>query len=261
MRAGSRRPAAPAAFALFACLSCGPVLAEDLVTALSSNRVSIESNFTGAEIVLFGTIERDAQTVARRQGYDIVVVAKGPDQETIIRQKERIAGIWVNTSARRFLNAPSYLAVLSNRPLENIAPESALDRFQLGLDRLILLQPGHYAPETENSAFKRALLRLMRRKDLYLEKANGVTMLSSSLFLARIPLPANVPVGTYHAEVYLFADGAMLERTDVEIFIRKSGSEAFLSRAAARYPFLYGVGAVIMALISGWAANLIFRKD
>ena len=42
--------------------------AESLVTAVSSDTVSIESNFTGTEIVVFGTIERDARTVSRRRG-------------------------------------------------------------------------------------------------------------------------------------------------------------------------------------------------
>lgn len=261
MRRALARHSAMGLLAALLALSGRPAPAEELVTALSSNTVSIESNFTGAEIVLFGTIERDARTVARRQGYDIVVIARGPEQEVITRRKERVAGIWLNTDARRFLNAPSYLAVLSNRPVVDIAPESALEEFQIGLDKLILLQPGHYAPESETSDFKRALLRLMRRKELYLEKATGVTLLSSSLFLARIPLPAHVPVGTYRAEVLLFADGTMLERSFVDIFIRKGGSEAFISQAAVQYPFLYGLGAVVLALLSGWLANLAFRKD
>jgi uncharacterized protein (TIGR02186 family) len=235
--------------------------AEELVTALSSNRVSIESNFTGAEIVLFGTIERDAQTVGRRLGYDIVVIARGPEQEIITRKKDRIAGIWMNSDSRRFLNAPSYLAVLSNQPLEKIAPLAALEEFQIGLDKLVLLQPGHYTPEDAQSEFKRALLRLMRQKELYLENAAGVTMLSRSLFLARIPLPAHVPVGTFRAEVLLFADGALLERSDVEIFIRKGGFESFISQSAVQYPLIYGLAAVLLAFFSGWAANLIFRKD
>src|SRR5262249_3952867 len=55
-----------------------PVAAERLVTSLSNHQVSIASNFTGTEVVLFGSVERDAANVPRRSGYDIVVTVLGP---------------------------------------------------------------------------------------------------------------------------------------------------------------------------------------
>ena len=49
-----------------------PSGAERLVTSLSSHQVLVTSSFTGVELVLFGSVERDAATVPRRGGYDIV---------------------------------------------------------------------------------------------------------------------------------------------------------------------------------------------
>ena len=81
----------------------------------------IASNFTGADVVLFGSVERDAQTVARRGGYDIVVTVTGPRETVITFRKERVAGIWVNADSRTFIKAPSYLTVLTNRTINDIA--------------------------------------------------------------------------------------------------------------------------------------------
>jgi hypothetical protein len=75
----ARAQAAATALALAAfLLPATQASAERLVTTLSTSRVLIASNFTGADVVLFGSVERDAQTVARRGGYDIVVTVTGP---------------------------------------------------------------------------------------------------------------------------------------------------------------------------------------
>lgn len=262
-RAGQRALIALFLSAVIAAALAGKATAEDLVTAISSRTISIESNFTGAEIVLFGTIERDAHTVSRRQGYDIVIAARGPSQEATIRQKQRLAGIWVNLDSRRYVSVPSYVAYLSNRLLSEIADPLVLTRFQLGLRHLILLQEGSLSavPDERAKDFRNATLRLMRNRARYLEEPYSVRFLTPRVFTARIPLPASIPTGTYSIEVYLFGDGAMLERTGSTVFIRKSGMEQLISRTAEEMPLLYGLAAVALAIFAGWFAGIVFRRD
>jgi uncharacterized protein (TIGR02186 family) len=240
-----------------------PVAGEELITAVSSDTVSIKSTFTGAEIVLFGTIERDVQTVARPRGYDIVIVTRGPKQRIVVRRKSRLAGIWVNRESRDYVNAPSYLAILSNRPLAEIADPLVLSRFQLSLDQLTLLEPGTdaAAPAPQATVFQEALLRLMRRRAHYVEDPSGVTFLSPALFKANIPLPASVPVGEYRAEVYLLGDGALLAQAAKVISIRKAGVEQLVTVLASEMPLFYGLLAVALAIFSGWLAGIVFRRD
>lgn len=266
LRPRGRRAELPAATVLIALIAAAlvrPAAAEQLITAVSSDTVSIKSTFTGAEIVLFGTIERDAQTVARPRGYDIVIVTRGPKQQIVVRRKSRLAGIWVNRESRLYVNAPSYLAILSSRPLTEIADPLVLSRFQLSLERLILMEPSTdaAAPAPQARIFHEALLRLMRQRAHYIEDPAGVTFLSPALFRANIPLPASVPVGEYRAEVYLFGDGALLAHAAKEISIRKTGVEQLVSLLAAELPLLYGLAAVALAIFSGWLAGIIFRRD
>ena len=127
--ARSRRPTTrPAKASARRCIAlalllalAAPAQAERLITTLSTSRVLISSNFTGADVVLFGSVERDAQTVARRGGYDIVVTVTGPRETVVTYRKQRVFGIWVNADSRTFVKAPSYLAVLSNRTINEIA--------------------------------------------------------------------------------------------------------------------------------------------
>ena len=51
---------------------------ERLVVSLSNHRVEVTSNFSGEQLVLFGTIETAKNAPERATGYDLVVTATGP---------------------------------------------------------------------------------------------------------------------------------------------------------------------------------------
>ena len=58
----------------------------------------------------------------RRGSYDIVATVSGPRETLVVRRKDRMFGIWANADSRTFVEVPSYLAMLSTRPAEEIAP-------------------------------------------------------------------------------------------------------------------------------------------
>src|SRR3954452_9560094 len=240
-----------------------PSQAERLITTLSTSRVLISSNFTGAEVVLFGSVERDAQTIARRGGYDIVVTVTGPRETVVTYRKERVVGVWVNADSRTFVKAPSYLTVLSNRTINDIADINTLRRTQTGLARTLLPQEisGDIADSIRDDPFRQAFLRLKIERGLYRETQNGVTFLTPALFRAAIPIPDNAPTGSYDVDVKLFADGALLGRQQTALEVVKVGFEQFVAQAAREYGLLYGFATALMALLTGWLASVVFRKD
>jgi len=237
--------------------------AERLIASLSNHRVVVTSNFTGDELVLFGTIEREAGEVPRTGGYDIVVSVVGPRQNLVTFRKNRVLGIWVNADSRVFEDAPAYLAVLSNRPLEEIANAETLRRLQIGLANVMLLQraAATIADSDRNDPFRVAFIDLRSRLGLYREQTNGVTFLTSDFFRASLPLPAEAPVGDYQVDVRLFSAGAAIARTDSAFEVYKSGLEQTLSAAAHDHGFLYGLATALMALATGWFASVVFRRD
>ena len=256
-------PRTTALAALAALALTAPATAERLVTTLSTSRVLIASNFTGADVVLFGSVERDAQTVARRGGYDIVVTVTGPRETVVTFRKERVAGIWVNADSRTFIKAPSYLSVLTNRTIGDIADVNTLRRTQTGLQRTLLPQEiaGDIADSIRDDPFRLAFLRLQKDKQLYREVENGVTFLTPALYRAAIPIPDNAPTGSYDVDVKLFADGAMLARTQTALEVVKVGFEQIVANAARDHGIFYGLVTAMMALLTGWFASVVFRKD
>ena len=240
-----------------------PATAERLVSSLSNHRVMVTSNFVGDEVVLFGGIEQDANSKPRRGGYDIVITVTGPRQTLVTFRKSRVLGIWVNTDSRIFENAPAYLAVLANRPLDAISNPETLQRLQIGLDYFPLPQRtgGSVVDTLGDDQFRAAFLKLKTDAGLYREVSNGVTFLTPALFRAPIPLPATVPVGNYEVDVRLFVDGAAIARTQSALEVYKAGFEQVISSAARNHGLLYGIATAMMALATGWFASVVFRRD
>lgn len=240
-----------------------PACAERLITSISRHQVSVTSSFVGTSIVLFGTVEPDKPTARLRSAYDIVITVTGPRQTVVTRRKERVVGIWANAASRTFVNVPTYLHVLANRPFDQIANTETLRRLQIGLDYFQL--PQQIGPDVadvvRDDPFRVNFVRLKTEHQLYGQRTNSVTFLTPTLFRAEIRLPAEAPFGNYDADVKLFADGNLLVRTKSAFEVVKVGFEQFVATAARDYGLFYGVATVMMALLTGWFASVAFRRD
>jgi uncharacterized protein (TIGR02186 family) len=245
---------------LFCTLAAAPASAERLVISLSTHRVSITSNFTGVDLTLFGTVDMDASSVGRAGGYAIVVTVSGPRQPIVTWRKDRFLGIWVNTESRTFTDAPSYLAVLSNRPVDAIGSPDVLRRFRVGLAQFTP-ESAREASQNIDDSFRAAFLRVKRQQGLYREQGNAVTFLTPTLFRTAVPLPANVPIGEYEIDVKLFADGALIAQETTAFEIIKAGFEQFIASYAREHGILYGLATAMLALLTGWLGAVVFRRD
>jgi len=229
-----------------------------LVPDISARRVEIRYTFTGAQLLLFGAIIYPGGRAPTRPA-DIVVVLRGPVQPILLREKQKIAGIWMNADSNRFRSAPSFYAVASSKPVSELVDDRTAAIYEMGLDNLQLSPGGGALPEKERR-FEAGLLDLRKRQGLYSENAHGVEINESVLYRATITIPSQVPVGTYTAETFLVDRGKVLAAATRDIQIDKSGFERFVALAARRHRLIYGLAAVILSLAMGWAAAAIFRR-
>ena len=229
-----------------------------LVPDISSRKVEIRYSFSGAELLLFGAILYPGGRAPKRPA-DIVVVLRGPVQPILLREKQKIAGIWMNADSNRFRSAPSYYAVASSRPIRDLVDERTASIYEMGLQNLQLSPGGGALPDKERR-FEEGLLDLRRRAGLYSEDPHGVEISGGVLYRASIRIPSQVPVGTYTAETFLIDRGRVLAAATKDIAIDKSGFERFVALAARRHSFLYGAVSVLLSLALGWAAAMLFRR-
>jgi uncharacterized protein (TIGR02186 family) len=231
--------------------------AEDIISGVSTDLIQIQSDFTGTDVVIFGALEgTDPATTVN--DYDVVVVLRGPEQDMTVRRKERVLGIWINREQINFADVPGYYFLATTRPIEAIAPEFLLNRFQLGADIL-----GHStdrpAGDPEVDTFREAAFRNLEREQLFTQAPDGIEFLSPTLFRAVIPVPATVPPGEYNAEVYLFRAGTLLTLQSTPVFVDKTGLERRIYDFAYTASLTYGFFAVGISFFLGWLSFALFR--
>ena len=229
-----------------------------LVPDVSESRIEIRYSFTGAELLLFGAILYPGGR-APKEETDIAVVVKGPTQPLLLREKQKVAGMWMNAASTRFRSAPSFYAIASSRPLSALIDDRTAAIYELGLQNL-QLSPGAGASPESQRRFEAGFVDLMERNLLYREDPRGVRITNDVLYRAQVDIPARVPVGTYTAETFLIRDGRVLAVATREIRVEKLGFERFVARAADRWSFTYGVVAVIVSLLLGWGGSALFRR-
>jgi uncharacterized protein (TIGR02186 family) len=238
-----------------------PPRRESIDIGLSTDTITITSDFSGADLTIFGAVEDTDPLVMRQGRYDIVVVLEGPSRPVTVRKKERVFGIWVNTQSIDFENVPASYLVSTTRAPQDITDDRTYQQLALGVN-YIFLQPANAGDKPERLAeFSQALRTTKREHGLYGERVGGVRFLSNTLFRASIALPASVPLGTHKARAFLFKNGKFIDETSAQLHIAKSGFEQTVFRTAHDYSLVYGVFAVFLAVVTGWLGRIIFRRD
>ncbi|HEV7307535.1 TIGR02186 family protein [Ensifer sp.] len=234
---------------------------EKLEIGISTDEIAITSDFRGADLTIFGAVDGFDQSLLAQGRYNIVVSLEGPKDNATVRKKERVFGIWVNTSSMTFELVPESYSLSSTRDIETIAPPGEMGNMGIGVDHMRLVPLGFVGDGSNLGEFRNAFRRIRETSGVYERDPGGVQFISSSLFKASVRLPANVPNGVHVVRAYLFRDGVFVAAKALPLRVVKTGLEQLITQAAHQQPFFYGLMAVLLAVITGWGASLIFRKD
>jgi uncharacterized protein (TIGR02186 family) len=236
---------------LFACFAAAsPARAEPLVADLSDHLIAITTGFTGAEVLLFGATDGPG---------DVVALVRGPTGRAIVRRKDRIFGIWINNASLGFDEVPNFYAVAASRPLEQLLTPEDAQRYGIGLNNLGM-QPAEEASPKKSADMLAALTRIKIGEGLYRPVPGKVIFLGAQLFRADFHFPTNVPTGSYLVEVLLIRNGRIASAQTTPLIVSKIGVGADIFEFAHRHAAAYGVIAIVIALLAGWAAHLVFRR-
>jgi uncharacterized protein (TIGR02186 family) len=239
-------------------LAALPARGAEIIGALSQNRVSLTANFSGSEILIFGAIRHDAPRIEDAPSYDIIITIEGPRHPVSVWRKARTLGIWTNVESVSMASVPSFYAVATTAPMSAILDPEEDARHRISTHHAIRPEQAAGAV-VDIDSFTEALLRLRARDGAYLGLDRWVYLDRDVLFRANVALPANLTEGAYTTRMYLVREGAVVHQYRTAIFVRKEGIERWLHQLAFDQPLLYGILALIIALVAGWGASALFR--
>ncbi len=224
---------------------------KSLNTDISQQTISINSSFTGKKILLFGNREVNGE---------IVIEISGPNEIIVVHQKKKIFGIWINSKKITFSNVPSYYALVSSKPINDLISKPLQKKLLIGSINLPIHAEHNkkfYKAEIEN--FKKGLIRNKERMNLYLNNENAIKF-NDKLFRGEINFPTNTSEGSYKINTYLIDNNTIIDKQEKSIFISKVGLERNIYNLANDNPALYGFLAIVIAVVAGFLASIVFRR-
>ena len=222
-----------------------------LIMDLSEARVSITSAFQGERLLLFGMFDPPGE---------IVVVVAGPAARETVLRKERVLGLWLNTGRQSFDDVPAYYFIAASQPLQRLLARGAGGEILSLEDRLASIKPVGVREAGELARFRSGLVEVKRREGLYPANIGQVLVQAGRLFRAELPFPSRLPEGVYEVRAYLLRDGQITAAVSRPLPVGKVGFSAELAGWAAQDGELYGLAAILLALLAGWFGGAVMRR-
>ena len=219
---------------------------------ISDDNIKIETNFIGKEVIIFGILNDDQDTI---------LTIKGPERNAVIQKKERILGFWFNTKQITYNQIPSIFFIASSNNIEDILPASTIIKEELSFNYLLENKTSqrNFISDVSLNTWIDNFVRIKKSKNLF--KEYNVDNIDNKLFQTRIFFPAKSIPGEYKVNVYQIENNLILNNKEKIITLKKSGIGSQIYNFAHKNAAAYGLFAIIFAVLSGFLAATLFRRS
>jgi uncharacterized protein (TIGR02186 family) len=226
--------------------------ADPLVVAPEANHVDITVNFAGTELTAFGALDRPG---------DLIIKVSGPPQEVTLSREVKRGPFWLEGGRAEVEGAPSLLYLYATRPIADILSVAEREKHGLELEAVtVRIEPAR--PGDAPERWRKAFFRLKEKEGRYLEDDHAIRVIGNRLFLAHIPLPGELQIGTYEIETLLVQHGAVVGRAVTHFEVRQVGIEQWTWNVAHDHPWLFGCIFTLAMMLLGLLLNaLSFRAS
>lgn len=230
---------------------------EEVVLGLSKDKVAITTSFTGSEILVFGAVKRESRIPDTP--LHVIITVAGPSHPVTVRRKDKWLGvIWVNRASVEVDAAPSFYAVATTAPMDEVLSSTEDLRWKISIDKAIR-SVGAPKDVSDSASFTEAVIRIREDAGLYQQLEGQVALDQQTLFRTAIEMPANLTEGDYTTRIFLTRNGEVIAHYEAAIDVRKVGLERWLFTLSRQQPMLYGLMSLAIAIAAGWGASAVFR--
>lgn len=235
----------------------GEAWADDALTVeVNHDRIGISSLYRGSTVSVRGTCGPDR---------DIIIRITSAAGQTALKKKGKVAGLlWMNTGELRFDHAPGLYFVRSTKKIDALLSRETAEQFVLGLPALKLrigIEP--ITGEAEKDRWFAEFVRFKQRDRLYAEENSGITLRDRDgrrTYSTVFQWPYQARPGEYEVHVFAVKDRQILERARAGLLVERTGAVKYLATLAEHHGAMYGLVSILVALLSGFGAGMIFRR-
>ncbi len=217
---------------------------------LTPNVVEISLTFHGAQVVVTGEIPKGAQAVLELMG---------PDKDIHLLRQGRRGGLWMSVGEVTVHDAPSVYMMLTS-------PNAPAPTADGGWGYKALQTRASFSgaiPKDKADLLFGQFVKLKESEGLYGSFPGTLKIESSGSehekFTGSLRLPSNIVPGNYKVTLTVLQNNQPVGNRSADLQVVMTGLPKLLTSLAFEHSGLYGLIAVIVALITGIAVGVVFK--
>lgn len=191
-----------------------------------------------------------------------VIVLESEDEDVKLNRKGRVGILWMNVAQLTISGLPQVYILASTDKLDSIGSEQTLQELRLGLKALepeMKIESEQPLTGQEFDEF----LDLKEHRGTYdtdIRIDNQMTSSGLEKLSANLPIPSDMPPGTYEIYLYCFDQGNLRQKMTAQINIERIGLPHFMINMATNHAAAYGLLAIFVAMGVGIVMGVIFSS-
>ena len=224
---------------------------EEIYFDLSQNNIDIKTDFNGREIIIFGLLKED---------HDTLLTIKGPPSKMKIQKKDRYFGVWINNKQITYSKIPTLFFLSSSSNINEILPSSILVNEDLSFEKILNNKTfdQNFIFENDQNIWNENFVRI-KKNQLYYQEFE-MKIFKNKLFQTSVFFPPNTIPGNYNVEIFYIKNNSIMHKDKKIITVKKSGIGSEIYNFANNNAATYGVFVIIFAVLSGLFAATLFRR-
>ncbi len=227
------------------------VKAEEVYFDLSEDNIDIKTDFDGKEIIIFGLL---------KDNHDTLLTIKGPPSKMKIQKKERYFGVWINNKQIVYSKIPTLFFLSSSSKIDKILPNSIQINDDLNFDKILNNKTfdQNFIFENDQSTWNKNFVRIKKKQLFY--KEFEMKIFKDKLFQTSVFFPPNTIPGIYNVDIYYIKNKTIMIKDQKKIIVKKTGIGSDIYEFANSNAATYGVFVIIFSILSGLIAATLFRR-
>ncbi len=227
------------------------VKAEEVYFDLSEDNIEIKTDFDGKEIIIFGLLKDE---------HDTLLTIKGPPSKMKIQKKERYFGVWINNKQITYSKIPTLFFLSSSSKINEILPNSIQINDDLNFDKILNNKTfdQNFIFENDQTTWNENFVRIKKKQLFY--KQFEMKIFKDKLFQTSVFFPPNTIPGIYNVDIYYIKNKTIMNKDQKEIIVKKTGIGSDIYEFAKDRAATYGVFVIIFSILSGLIAATLFRR-
>jgi uncharacterized protein (TIGR02186 family) len=230
--------------------------AKELQVAVQPNQILMGATYNGQSIAVTGTMPADAMAIIRVTGHA---------ERSKLKKKGRALGVlWMNLDAVEISNVPNVFLLYLPEGVQAAPQMDRPSRSMAGLGmEAIRKQADIESKDGDKDALFGDFVKLKQKAGLYATVPDAIGYAEESKdvksFHCTVSMPSTLPQGTYQLEVFAIDKDNVVSYASQQIEAKEVGLPAFISSLAFQHGALYGVLAVLVAVMAGLLTGVMFK--